>query len=211
MRKGKKSPRRQKRVSVLDPGISLTGLTSVKVFDASAGVTTILNQKLVRKIQHDLIRKAKVKKSYQKLKQREHLEKAEGIPAIYQTLEEPKEPASLELHPDRQAMLSEPEVKQLQLADSTNGDGVPRQPRERRRKKAPFENEARLAEQRRAAEMAKRKEFEENRQKREQKLDERERFRKAMAKARVGGKNGQRKLGRESAVLLEKAKRIMEQ
>lgn len=108
-------------------------------------------------------------------------------------------------------MLSGPEVKQLQLADTTNGDGVPRRPRERRRKKAPFEKEARLAEQRRAEEMAKRKEFEENRQKREQKLDERERFRKAMAKARVGGKNGQRKLGRESAVLLEKAKRIMEQ
>ncbi|MCJ1349895.1 hypothetical protein MMC31_008138 [Peltigera leucophlebia] len=165
----------------------------------------------VRKIQHDLIRKAKVKKSYQKLKQREHFEKPEGIPAIYQTFEEPKEPASLELHPDRQAMLSEPEVKQLPVTDTTNGDGLRRQPRERRRKKAPFEKEARLAEQRRAEKMAKRKEFEENRQKREQKLEERERFRKAMAKARVVGKTGQRKLGRESAILLEKAKRVMEQ
>lgn len=158
-----------------------------------------------------MIRKARVKKSYQKLKQREHFEKPEGIPAIYQTLEEPKEPASLELHPDRQAMLLGAEVKQLQLDSATNDDGVRRQPRERRRKKAPFEKEARLAEQRRAEEMAKRKELEENKQKREQKLEERERFRKAMAKARVGGKNGQRKLGRESAVLLEKAKRIMEQ
>lgn len=156
-----------------------------------------------------MIRKAKVKKSYQKLKEREHFEKPEGIPAIYQTLEEPEEPASLELHPDRQAMLSEPEVKQLQLASTKNDDGMRRRSRGRRRKKAPFEQEARLAEQRRAEEMAKRKEFGENRQKREQKLQERERFRKAMAKARVGGKNGQRKLGRESAVLLEKAKRIM--
>lgn len=158
-----------------------------------------------------MIRKAKVKKSYQKLKERENFEKVEGIPAIYQTLEEPEEPASLELHPDRQAMLSEPEVSRLQLADTKIDDGVRRRPRERRRKKAPFEQEARLAEQRRAEEMAKRKEFGENMQKREQKLQERERFRKAMAKARVGGKNGQRKLGRESAVLLEKAKRIMEQ
>lgn len=108
-------------------------------------------------------------------------------------------------------MLAEPVVKQLQLSGTTNDDGMRRQPRERRRKKiAPFAREARLAEQRRAEEMAKRKELEENRQKREQKLQERERFRKAMAKARVGGKNGQRKLGRESAVLLEKAKRIME-
>lgn len=158
-----------------------------------------------------MIRKAKVKKSYQKLKEREHFEKPEGIPAIYQTLGEPEEPASLELHPDRQAMLSEPEVKQPQLASTTNDNGVRRPPRERRRKMAPFEQEARLAEQRRAEEMVKRKEFEENRQKRDQKLQEREKFRKAMAKARVGGKNGQRKLGRESAVLLEKAKRIMEQ
>lgn len=157
-----------------------------------------------------MIRKAKVKKSYQKLKKREHFEKPEGIPAIYQALEEPIEPASLELHPDRQAMLSEPEVKQLQLADATSSDSVRRQPRERRRKKAPYEKEARLAEQRRAKRMVKRKEFEENNQKREQKLEERERFRKAMAKARRGGKKGQRKLGLESAVLLEKAKRIME-
>lgn len=157
-----------------------------------------------------MIRKAKVKKSYQKLKEREHFEKPEGIPAIYQTMEEPEEPASLELHPDRQAMLSEPEVKQLQLASTKNNDDVQRRPRERRRKKAPFEQEARLAEQRRVEQMAKRKEFGENREKREHKLQERERFRKAMAKARVGGKNGQRKLGRESAVLLEKAKRIME-
>jgi len=29
-----------------------------------------------------------------------------------------------------------------------------------------------------------------------------------MAKARTGGKNGQRKLGRESTVLLEKVKRL---
>lgn len=158
-----------------------------------------------------MIRKAKVKKSYQKLKQREHFEKPDGIPAIYQTLEEPKEPASLELHPDRQAMLSGPELKRLHSTDTTNGDGVGWQPRERRRKKAPFEKEARLAEQRRAEEMARRKEFEENRQKREQKLEERGRFRKAMAKARLVGKNGQRRLGRESALLLEKAKRIMEQ
>lgn len=158
-----------------------------------------------------MIRKAKVKKSYQKLKERENFTKPEGIPTIYQTPEEPEEPASLELHPDRQAMLSEPEVKQLQLTDTTNDDGMRRRPREKRRKKAPFEQEARLAEQRRAEQMAKRKEFEEKRQQREQKLQERERFRKAMAKARVGGRNGQRKLGRESAVLLEKAKRIMEQ
>ena len=44
---------------------------------------------------------------------------------------------------------------------------------------------------------------------RQQKLEERERFRKAMAKARTGGKNGQRKLGRESKVLLERVQRMV--
>ena len=41
------------------------------------------------------------------------------------------------------------------------------------------------------------------------KMEERERFRKAMARARTGGKNGQRKLGRESVVLLEKVRRVV--
>ena len=40
-------------------------------------------------------------------------------------------------------------------------------------------------------------------------MEERERFRRAMAKARTGGPNGQRKLGRESKVLLEKVKRMV--
>lgn len=40
-------------------------------------------------------------------------------------------------------------------------------------------------------------------------MEERERFRRAMAKARTGGKNGQRKLGRESKVLLEKVRRVV--
>ena len=44
---------------------------------------------------------------------------------------------------------------------------------------------------------------------RKQRIAERERFRKAMAKAKSGGLNGQRKLGRESKVLLEKVKKLV--
>jgi hypothetical protein len=40
-------------------------------------------------------------------------------------------------------------------------------------------------------------------------LEEREKFRSAMAKARTGGRNGQRKLGRESLPLLERVRRMM--
>jgi hypothetical protein len=41
------------------------------------------------------------------------------------------------------------------------------------------------------------------------KTEEREKFRSAMAKARTGGRNGQRKLGRESQPLLERVRRMM--
>lgn len=40
-------------------------------------------------------------------------------------------------------------------------------------------------------------------------MAERERFRKAMLKARGGGRDGKRKLGRESAILLEKVRRVV--
>ncbi|CRK21301.1 hypothetical protein BN1723_012328 [Verticillium longisporum] len=43
---------------------------------------------------------------------------------------------------------------------------------------------------------------------RERKVADRERYRRAMAKARRGGENGQRKLGRESNLLLEKVRRM---
>lgn len=65
-----------------------------------------------------------------------------------------------------------------------------------------------LAQQQREETEMRRRATEDSRQERQKKIEERERFRKAMAKARTGGKNGQRKLGRESKVLLEKVKRV---
>ena len=73
----------------------------------------------------------------------------------------------------------------------------------------PFQKEAQLAQQRKEEAEARRKAIEEANQQRVLKMEERERFRKAMAKARTGGKNGQRKLGRESMVLLEKVRRVV--
>ena len=57
---------------------------------------------------------------------------------------------------------------------------------------------------------ARRIEFERRDRERERKTEERERFRKAMAKARSGGRYGQRKLGKESQVLLERVRRMVE-
>ena len=163
------------------------------------------NWDAVQKIKHDLIRKAKVKKSYSKLKEREQLI---GSKPVYNPLasQHEEEPASLELHPDRQAMLKEPPPVPLQ--DSAP-DQRPRQRRAQRPKPAPFKKEAQLAQQRKEEREARQMEIEEKNRQRQVKIEERERFRKAMAKARSGGGDGQRKLGRESKVLLEKVQRIV--
>lgn len=143
-----------------------------------------------------------MKKSYNKLKAREQLERPQVIPAIYNF--EETQPASLELHPDRQAMLDKPESTVRHRPETTVDPQ--RRKRGQRRKKAPFEKEMRLAQQDKEQAEVERQAIEERHRQRRERLEEKERFRKELAKAR-GGKSGQRKLGRESKVLLEKVKR----
>ena len=158
----------------------------------------------VQKIKQDLIRKAKVKKSYNKLKEREPLDTK---PSIYSTPPEPS--ASLELHPERQAMLDDPKPAPATQERKDPHQQPPRHKKAARRKAVPFRKEALLAQQRREENERRRKEYEEAGRQRQAKIDERERFRKAMAKARSGGRDGQRKLGRVSKVLLEKVQRMV--
>lgn len=146
-----------------------------------------------------------MKKSYNKIKERQHLENPTGT-TITHAIDD-SQSTTLELHPERQAMLDKPETE-VQDSPKTIVDRQ-RGQRNRRSKPVPFEKEARLAQQRKEEVEARQRTFEENNRQRLEKIEERERFRKAMTKARVGGKNGQRKLGRESKVLLEKVKRVM--
>ena len=163
------------------------------------------NRSTVIKIKQDLIRKAKLKKSYSKLKKREPVDTK---PSIYTSTPPPEEPAtSLELHPERQAMLDEPEPAPREQNDPQQQ--LPRRRKPPRPKTVPFRKETLLAQQRREEKERRQKEIEDNNRQRQVKMDERERFRKAMAKARSGGRDGQRKLGRESKVLLEKVQRIV--
>lgn len=91
-----------------------------------------------------------------------------------------------------------------------SGPDFQRRPNERRpRRPKYFEKEQAFAEQKKAEAEARRAEIERRNSERKQKIEERERLRKAMARARSGGKNGQRKLGRESQVLLDRVKRIV--
>ncbi|KAL9583318.1 MAG: hypothetical protein Q9212_002776 [Teloschistes hypoglaucus] len=164
----------------------------------------------VKKIKDNLIRKAKVKKSYSKIKEKEPM-----IPTKYyiedptaETEDAPAPPASMEVHPARQAMLAGPEAP-LPPPKDLQRPQRPREKRPRKPKQAPFEKEARLAQQRKEEAQARREAGEKAREERQRKIEERERFRKAMAKARTGGKNGQRKLGRESKVLLERVRSLV--
>lgn len=166
-----------------------------------------VNHRAVVKIKKDLIHKAKVKKSYAKLKAREP-----DVPITpYYAASSPTAVAAVEpsqkLHPERQAMLDVPR----EPTHPPQSQAFQQRPPRERRKRRPgyFEKEEAYAEQKRAEVEARMIEFERRDRERKQKIEERERFRKAMAKARSGGKNGQRKLGKESQVLLEKVKRMM--
>ena len=165
----------------------------------------------VQKIKKDLIHNAKVKKAYSKLKSREQLDAAKPLSYAQDAEREqpPPLPATTEIHPQRQAMLDAPEPPKPTLPDPSS-DRPPRQKRPSRPKPSPFAKEVKLAQQQREELETRIKRIQESRRQRQDKIEERERFRRAMAKARSGGKNGQRKLGRESKVLLEKVKRMVD-
>ncbi|KAL8648395.1 MAG: hypothetical protein Q9210_005010 [Variospora velana] len=166
------------------------------------------HRRKVKKIKDNLVRKAKVRKSYSKIKEKEPV----VLPKYYSEAPPPdpeQPPASMELHPARRVMLEEPPVKHVPRQAVPAESEWPRHKRHRKPKPVPFEKEARFAEHRRREEEQRRQEAEQDRLERQRKIEERERFRKAMAKARTGGKNGQRKLGRESKVLLERVKNIV--
>lgn len=144
-----------------------------------------------QKIKDDLIQKAKVKKAYAKVK----AEAARSErPSIY-TEPEPTHanPASLELHPDRQAMVDAPDVPPASVAPRQRRD-----PKERKQKPDRYAQEKAIAAQRRE-EMAARQRVRE----------EREKERHAMSKARRPGRDGKIKLGRQSQVLLSRVKRLV--
>jgi len=163
----------------------------------------------VIKIKKDLIHKAKVKKSYAKVKAHEPSLVPAPVAAPEAStivIQAPAEP----IHPERQAMLDAPEPEEAAPVPRNTGPKPPRAERKPRAKKPGyFEKEQAIAEAKKKEAEERRAEFERRDKEKKMKLAERERFRKAMAKARTGGKNGQRKLGRESQVLLEKVKRIV--
>ncbi|KAJ6143562.1 hypothetical protein N7471_003015 [Penicillium samsonianum] len=163
-----------------------------------------------QKIKNDLIHKAKVKKAYAKIKAEELA--IAPRKSVYDTAERDEaetskdkeeageEAKTLELHPDRIAMLNEPEAEP---APAPRPERRPRgegKQRERRPKPSAFSREMEFAEKRRQAEEARQKD-------REAKQNERG----ALLRAKRPDQFGKRRLGRESNALLSRVQRMVGQ
>lgn len=169
----------------------------------TAALLLILTDWPVTKIKQDLIHKAKIKKAYAKVKAQE--------PVDQNPMQDSTQPdISLELHPDRQAMLCAPVQPALDPERLDEQSRTHQRPRRRERKPGYFEKDQVFAERKKREAEEKRMDCARRDRERKEKMEERVRFRKAMAKARTGGKNGQRKLGRESEVLLGRVRKMLE-
>ncbi|KXJ92389.1 hypothetical protein Micbo1qcDRAFT_61739 [Microdochium bolleyi] len=116
---------------------------------------------------------------------------------------------------------SKPETESMQengdvVADKEEDHHDPHQHPERRRRNQQqqrrpgyFDKAKAEAERKQAAAEARNAEFERRNAERAGKIADRERYNRALKKARMPGRDGQRRLGRESGLLLEKAKRLV--
>lgn len=174
----------------------------------------------VVKIKKDLIHKAKVKKAYAKIKAREEQAAPSRAPAVAEddvaedgekggrdvTEDRPEKPEEA-IHPTRQLMLKDEDKAQAGAANGDEATDTPDGQRRRTRRPGYYDKQLRLAEERRAEAEQRQQEMKRRREERERKLAERDRFKKAMAKTR--GRDGKKKLGRESTLLLDKVKRLV--
>ncbi|KAI5240050.1 hypothetical protein E4T43_06397 [Aureobasidium subglaciale] len=182
-------------------------------------------------IKRNLIEKAKLKKEYAKQKAQAGDDVLPKRPATYapsedeaqespqeeqveeqvkETVKEVKAPRKSKSKPKAKSPSPEPVIEAPAPAEpeDSNLDGIHHS---RRQKIIPFAKEHRAAQRQKREIEERRAAYERSQVERAEKIEEREKFRKAMAKARSGGKNGQRKLGRESNVLLDRVKRLMQQ
>ncbi|KAI0859999.1 hypothetical protein F4860DRAFT_232986 [Xylaria cubensis] len=137
--------------------------------------------------------------------------------------EDGSEPPSPQIHPQRQAMLDDDddglENAPRETTKDNDDDGKPAEDEQRQRKrehpnrqkrKPGYFDKALTVAERKKAEAAERAAEQARREaERQRKTGEREHFRRAMAKARKPGRDGQRRLGRESGILLEKVKKMV--
>ncbi|KAG6061200.1 hypothetical protein E4U17_002411 [Claviceps sp. LM77 group G4] len=179
----------------------------------------------VTKIKKDLIHKAKVKKEYAKIKSREQAKQQSTIDKNVDddaddggkdqdgvtgrerqdAQEEPQE----KMHPTRELMLKDEDMAQVGATASSDATNTARDgARRRTRRPGYYDKQLSKAEEKRKEEEQRRMEMQRRGEERERKIAERQKFKKAMAK--TVGRDGKKKLGRESNILLDKVKRMMD-
>ncbi|ATY61018.1 hypothetical protein A9K55_006480 [Cordyceps militaris] len=164
----------------------------------------------VTKIKKDLIHKAKVKKAYAKIKHREQEETADGeaqqdTAGADKDVEE--DGANEVMHPTRELMIKDESVAQNPAQVQGAGEGTSDGHRRRTRRPGYYDKQLAQAEERRAETEERAQAYEARMAERTARLAERDRFKKAMAK--TVGRDGKKKLGRESGILLDKVKRLV--
>ena len=159
-----------------------------------------------QKIKEDLISKAKTKKAYAKVKAEEEAKRDEEAAPVSMKEEDRVDAPqpTLELHPDRQAMLDAPEIPEKrpgrQSYRDENVNGFRSRQRERRPNNSRYQKELELAGERK-------KQMEARNNAREARVKDR----KAMAKAKRPGKDGRMKLGKQGTVLLSRVKKMADE
>ncbi|KAK7218466.1 hypothetical protein V2G26_006469 [Clonostachys chloroleuca] len=168
----------------------------------------------VTKIKQGLIVKAKLKKNYAKIKAREGKERqtsAEDNDHDSNGNEATEKPSGgdepEQLHPTRQLMLLKDEEMAQAGADPEKQHDVSDGQRRRTRRPGYYDKQLKKADERRIESEARAQEFQRRREEREKKIAERERYKRAMAK--TIGKDGKKKLGRESSLLLDKVRKMV--
>lgn len=173
------------------------------------------------KTKKDLIHKAKMKKQYAKVKAEAEEEKQskreerEAALAHNDEQEADEDRAEVEdkidneeseaVHPTRQLMLKDEEAAQTgATADQSNPDGQ----RRRTRRPGYYDKQLEKADEKRQESEARAAEWQRRREERDQKIAERDRYKKAMKK--TWGKDGKKKLGRESGLLLERVRKMVD-
>ncbi|TQV94792.1 hypothetical protein V2A60_005808 [Cordyceps javanica] len=189
----------------------------------------------VTKIKKDLIHKAKVKKAYAKIKEREQRKAAgdgEAEPdasaadkhdgkdndkdddvdvddAEEQEQEESGDGSGSNeaMHPTRELMIKDEEVAQNSALGGERGDTTSDGHRRRTRRPGYYDKQLAKADERRAEADRRAREREARMAERSARLAERDRFKRAMAK--TVGRDGKKKLGRESGILLDKVRKMV--
>lgn len=176
---------------------------------------SVANDLAVDRIKRDVIHKAKIKRQYAKVREREFVQQPNHQ---YQDEVESKDsnakyrepPSTPKRHPDRENMINGSSLpfntrsSELSRVDNLSSG----RERKGRQKPLPFRSEILEAKKIRAEMHGREEARKEAEIQKMQRLKERERMRRAMAKAR-GTRTGRRKLGGESRLLLEKVRRIV--